>query len=171
MHKLQHILDNLETDFLNPDQVTQFSQLLTVYAQLQNAAAVEHIMEALVQVGGGYKREPLTRELAKVLSVQDRALARALREKESKAKEHRRLEREARQQQAQIAKQAREDRLFNQREDHLVRKENVAQTLLDAALHKRANQLREQVHKYTQSQVASSTGLQPVDCSVSQDAQ
>ena len=147
MHQLQHLLDTRNFDFTNPKEVAELSQLMVVYAQLQNSSAVERIIEALEQVGVGYKREALLRELSKVLSIQDRALARALREKDSIAKEQRRIEREARREQAQAAKQLREERLFNQREDHMKRKEKIAQKDLDTALYNRANHLRDQLNK------------------------
>ena len=147
MHQLQHLLDTRNFDFTNPKEVAELSQLMVVYAQLQNSSAVERIIEALEQVGVGYKREALLRELSKVLSIQDRALARALREKDSIAKEQRRIEREAKREQAQAARQLREERLFNQREDHMKRKEKIAQKDLDTALYNRANHLRDQLNK------------------------
>ncbi len=154
MQKLQSILDNHDFDYLNPDEVAQLSALMVVYAQLQNSAAVERISESLDQVGAGYKREPLTRELTKVLSIQDRALARAQREKAAKERDQRRIERETKREQAQAAKQARDERLFNQREDHLSRQEKIVQSKLEIELTKRANRSREQVNKHTQSQGA-----------------
>ncbi len=154
MHKLQHILDNHDFDYLNPNDVAQLSALMVVYAQLQNSSAVERISESLDQVGAGYKREPLTRELTKVLSIQDRALARAQREKAAKERDQRRIEREAKREQAQAAKQARDERLFNQREDHLIRQEKIAALKYETELLRQTNSQRKQADKHTKSQGA-----------------
>ncbi len=172
MHKLQHILDNHDFDYLNPNDVAQLSALMVVYAQLQNSAAVERISESLDQVGAGYKREPLTRELTKVLSIQDRAFARAQREKAAKERDQRRIEREAKQQLAQAAKQLRDERLFNQREDHLARKEKMVKDKLEIELTKRANLSRETVDKTSHRQHTStkSQGATGIPAGVGSDS-
>ncbi len=163
MHKLQSLLDNHNFDYLNPADVAQLSALMVVYAQLQNSAAVERISESLDQVGAGYKREPLTRELTKVLSIQYRALARAQREKAAIERDQRRIERELKRDQAQAAKQARDERLFNQRENHLTRKEKMVKDQLEIELNKRANLSRDTVNKHTKPQGAKDAATKSQD--------
>ena len=145
----------------NEHDLKRLDLFLSIYAKLQNSAAFEQVSVAINQAGEGPKREKLLKELIKVMSIQDRSIARGVRQQESIAKEKRRIEREAKQAQSQAAKHAREDRAFNQREDHLSRKEKLVQTQLDVELYKRANLLREQVIKYAPSQPsASALGIQ-----------
>ncbi len=138
----------------NERDLKRLDLFLSIYAKLQNSAAYEQVSSAIHQMGEGPKREKLVKELVKIMSIQDRSIARAFREQESVAKEKRRIEREAKREQSQAAKHAREDLAFNRREDHLTRKEKLTQTQLDVELYKRANLLREQVIKYTPSQGA-----------------
>ena len=116
-------------DPTNEQDLKRLDLFLTIYAKLQNSAAFERVSTALDQVGQSPKREKLLKELVKIMSVQDRSIARNLRQQESIAKEQRRLEREAKREQSPAAKHAREDRAFNQREDHLTRKEKIAQSI------------------------------------------
>ncbi len=157
---LAQFQSHFSEQFFNPENERDLKRLdlfLSIYAKLQNSAAFERVSIALDQVGQSPKREKLLKELIKVMSIQDRSIARAFREQESIAKEKRRIEREAKREQSQAAKQAREDRAFNQREDHLTRKEKLAKDQFDVELLKRANLIREQVNKHIKPQTASQT--------------